>query len=139
MGWFPNPFLEQQDSGSRIQDSGTTPSLTAALARYAQRVVAEPISPNTWDGVELPAHLRMNFRVVDEAGRELAAGRDLAALKTQLGQAAQLTFADAGTGIEKSGIRGWDFGELPAQIAFARGGRQLTGYPALVDEGEGVG
>jgi len=80
----------------------------------------------------------MNFRVVDEAGRELAAGRDLAALKAQLGQAAQLTFADAGTGIEKNGIRAWDFGELPERIAFTRGGRQLTGYPALVDEGESV-
>ena len=131
-------FLEQQDSGSGIQDSGTTPSLTAALARYAQRVVGEPISPDTWDGVELPAHLRMNFRVVDEAGRELAAGRDLAALKAQLGEAAQLTFSSAETGIEKSGIRAWDFGELPPSIAFTRGGRRLTGYPALADEGESV-
>ena len=73
-----------------------------------------------------------------DAGRELAAGRDLAALKAQLGEAAQLTFATAGTGIEKGGIRAWDFGELPERIAFTRGGRQLTGYPALVDEGECV-
>jgi len=80
----------------------------------------------------------MNFRVVDEAGRELAMGRDLAALKTQLGQAAQLTFVTADPGIEKSGIRAWDFGELPPSIAFTRGGRKLTGYPALADEGESV-
>jgi ATP-dependent helicase HrpA len=80
----------------------------------------------------------MNFRIVDEAGRELAAGRDLAQLKTQLGEAAQLTFSRAATGIEKSGIRAWDFGELPASIAFTRSGRPLTGYPALEDEGESV-
>jgi ATP-dependent helicase HrpA len=80
----------------------------------------------------------MNFRVVDEAGRELAAGRDLAALRTQLGQAAQLTFATTDTGIEKSGIRAWDFGELPAEIAFTRGGRKLTGFPALADAGDSV-
>jgi ATP-dependent helicase HrpA len=131
-------FLEQQDPGSGIQDSGRTLSLAGALARYVQRVAGEPISPEIWDSAELPPHLRMNFRVVDDAGRELSAGRDLAALKGQLGEAAQLTFADAGTGIEKSGIRAWDFGELPEKIAFTRAGRRLTGYPALVDEGESV-
>jgi ATP-dependent helicase HrpA len=113
-------------------------ALASALARYVQRAAGEPISPDSWERTDMPAHLLMNFRVVDEAGRELAAGRDLAALKTQLGEAAQLTFADAGTGIEKSGICAWDFGELPERIAFTRGGRQLTGYPALVDEGESV-
>jgi ATP-dependent helicase HrpA len=113
-------------------------TLTRALARYAQRVAGEPVTPEAWEAVELPAHLRMNFRVVDEAGRELAAGRDLAQLKAQLGEAAQLTFSSAATGIEKGGIRAWDFGELPATIAFTRGGRPVTGYPALEDEGESV-
>jgi ATP-dependent helicase HrpA len=113
-------------------------TLTRVLARYVQRVAGEPISTEVWEAAELPAHLRMNFRVVDEAGRELAAGRDLAALKSQLGEAAQLTFASAATGIEKSGIRAWDFGELPASIAFTRDGRPFTGYPALEDEGESV-
>jgi ATP-dependent helicase HrpA len=137
-------FLEEQgretrieDRGSRIEDSGKHP-LRRALAQYVQRVAGEPVAAGIWDGAELPPHLRMNFRVVDDAGRELAAGRDLAALKTQLGEAAQLTFSSAGTGIEKGGIRAWDFGELPAQISFTRGGRRLTGYPALVDEGESV-
>jgi ATP-dependent helicase HrpA len=80
----------------------------------------------------------MNFRVVDEAGRELAIGRDLLALKGQLGQAAQLTFGQVETGIERSGIRAWDFGDLPEEIVFTRQGRKLTGYPALVDEGDSV-
>jgi ATP-dependent helicase HrpA len=112
--------------------------LPRALARYVQRVAGEPVSPEVWDAAELSPHLLVNFRVVDEAGRELAMGRDLAALKTQLGQAAQLTFATTDTGIEKSGITAWDVGELPAEIAFTRGGRRLTGYPALVDEGDSV-
>jgi ATP-dependent helicase HrpA len=126
-------FLE--DAGSGILNS---PGLNAAVARYAHRAAAEPVPADVWDGVELPAHLRMNFRVVDEAGRELAMGRDLAALKTQLGQAAQLTFAAAEPGIEKSGIKAWDFGDLPATISFTRGGRKLTGYPALADDGDSV-
>jgi ATP-dependent RNA helicase HrpA len=127
-------FLTERERGEERGERGE--SLTAALARYVQRAAGEPVAADVWEGADLPAHLRMNFRVVDEAGRELAMGRDLAALKAQLGQAAQLTFATADSGIEKSGIRTWDFGELPAEIAFTRGGRKLTGYPALADEGE---
>jgi len=59
-------------------------------------------------------------------------------LKTQLGQAASLTFSAEDTGIEKSGIRVWDFGDLPAEISFTRSGRRLTGYPSLADEGDSV-
>jgi ATP-dependent helicase HrpA len=80
----------------------------------------------------------MNIRVVDEAGRELAVGRDLLELRGRLGQAAELTFGQADAGIERTGIRAWDFGELPTEIAFVRKGRKLIGYPALVDEGASV-
>jgi len=125
-------FLEEQDAEE------SRPRLAAALGRYVQRAAGGPVATDVWDKVEVPPHLQMNFRVVDVAGRELACGRDLAALKTQLGQAASLTFSADEPGIEKSGIRVWDFGDLPAEISFTRGGRRLTGYPALADEGESV-
>ena len=80
----------------------------------------------------------MIFRVIDDAGREMASGRELAALKAQLGQAAQLTFSKVDTGIERDNLKVWDCGDLPEQIAFTRNGRKLTGYPALVDERESV-
>ena len=124
-------FLEEQDSGS-----GSSASLAAALAHYVKLRSGEIISAEIWDDAEIPAHLRMNYRVVDDANRELATGRDLAALKSQLGQAAQLTFARADPGIERAGLKAWDCGDVPAQIAFERTGRKLTGFPALVDEGE---
>ncbi len=117
---------------------GDRGDLASALASFVQKRAGAPLAANIWDEKELPAHLRMNFRVVDDAGRELATGRDLAALKAQLGQAAQLTFGKAETGIERDNIRVWDFGDLPEQISFARNGRKLTGYPTLVDEGESV-
>src|SRR5690606_9832550 len=46
----------------------------------------------------LPAHLFMNFRVVDEHGRMLAAGRNLAQLKAELGRQAQATFQQLAAG-----------------------------------------
>ncbi len=125
-------FLEEQDAAE------SRPRLASALGRYIQRATGMPVATEVWSKIELPPHLNMNIRVVDEAGRELAGGRDLAALKTQLGQAASLTFGADEPGIERSGIRAWDFGDLPAEISFTRGGRRLTGYPAVADEGESV-
>ncbi len=117
---------------------GRREPLAVELARYVQRAVGAPVAAEVLEAIDYPAHLRMNFRVIDDAGRELAGGRDLAVLKDQLGQAAQLTFGKAEPGIERDGIRTWDFGDLPQEISFTRGGRKLTGYPALVDAGDSV-
>jgi ATP-dependent helicase HrpA len=130
-----------KDRGVSIQHKagGASPgSFAAALAFHVQRVVGNPIATDVLDAIEYPQHLRMNFRVVDDAGRELASGRDLAALKAQLGEAAQLTFSAAEPGIVRENIRVWDFGDLPREVSFTRNGRRLTGYPALVDEGDSV-
>ncbi len=113
-------------------------SLAAALADYVQRASGTPIELQVAEQIDYPPHLRMNFRVIDDAGRELASGRDLTALRAQLGQAAQLTFGKADSGIERDNIRAWDFGDLPREISFTRNAHKLTGYPALVDEGESV-
>lgn len=40
----------------------------------------------------LPAHLSMNFKVIDEHGRQLGMGRNLSQLRAELGQQAQRTF-----------------------------------------------
>jgi len=141
---FPLPeqvtaFLEESDEdAARLPSPASRLPFGEAIGRFVQRRIGEPVPQDAWDDREMPAHLKMNFRVVDEAGRELATGRDLPALKGQLGQAAQLTFSKAEPGIERAGIRTWDFGDLPGQIAFTRAGRKLTGYPALVDEGDSV-
>ena len=119
----------------------TRKPFTTALADFVRSRAGQPVSPEVWDGAQIPAHLKMNFRVIDDAGRELANERDLAALKVQLGQAAQLTFGTMGkaeTGIERDNLKVWDCGDLPQQISFTRNGRKLTGYPALVDERDSV-
>ncbi|CAN7312985.1 ATP-dependent RNA helicase HrpA [Rhizobacter sp. LjRoot28] len=41
---------------------------------------------------QLPPHLFMNFRVVDDTGRQLGAGRNIAALKAELGGQARSAF-----------------------------------------------
>ncbi len=124
-------FLGAAKPGERV--------LTEALADFIRRKTGADVHPDEWKG-ELPAHLRMNLSVVDDSGQELAGGRDLAALRQQLGGAARITYGGGAedTEFERTGLVEWDFGDLPAQVKFRRGGRELTGYPALVDNGESV-
>jgi len=105
---------------------------------YASRVSGERLDDSIWSKDEPPPHLLMNVRVVDDAKRELAMGRDIAELRKRLGEAASLTLAKSKPGMEREGITSWDFGELPEQVTFRRGNQTLTGYPALVDEGASV-
>jgi len=113
--------------------------LTDALAAFIRRKTGADIHPDEWKG-DLPAHLKMNLSVFDDSGQELASGRDLAALRQQLGGAARITYGGGAedSEFERTGLTEWSFGDLPEQVKFRRGGRELVGYPALVDNGESV-
>jgi ATP-dependent helicase HrpA len=88
----------------------------------------------------LPAHLFMNFRVVDEHGRMLGAGRNLATLKAEFGRQAQSNFQqmaarDAGVAeaLAHENLTAWSFEPLPELLEIKRKGQSVVGYPALID------
>ncbi|HXV07432.1 MAG TPA: ATP-dependent RNA helicase HrpA [Burkholderiales bacterium] len=113
--------------------------LLPALSEAIRRKTGVQVPLDVWDVADLPPHLLMNFKVLDDEGRELAMGRDLPALRAQLGVKARRQFSErARAQFERRGLTGWDFGELPEQVEFTRGGQTLIGYPALVDEGSSI-
>jgi len=82
----------------------------------------------------LPAHLFMNFKVIDEHGRQLAMGRNLAQLRQELGAQAQQQFQKiaAASTIAPGGDAGaGDAGDTPAPAAApgsaAKGGKAGKG------------
>ncbi|HWH40446.1 MAG TPA: ATP-dependent RNA helicase HrpA [Usitatibacter sp.] len=123
-------FLEWARPGER--------TVKDMVMHYAQRVIGDRLDDIAWSKDEPPPYMLMNIRVVDEAKRELATGRDLAELRKRLGEAATLTLAKSRPGLEREGITAWDFGELPEQVSFRRGNQTMTGFPALADEGTSV-
>jgi ATP-dependent helicase HrpA len=116
-------FLERTQAGAK--------PVKESVLEYASRIAGERLDADIWSKDEPPPHLLMNVRVVDEARRELAMGRDVAELRKRLGEAASLTLAKAKPGIERENVTAWDFGDLPEQVSFRRGNQTLTGYPAL--------
>src|SRR5262249_20043443 len=83
--------------------------------------------------------LSMNFRVVDEHGRQVAMGRNLAQLRAELGEAAGERFAELAQGQAASErMTAWEFGDLEEVAEIRRGSQTLIGYSALVDHGDAV-
>ena len=115
----------------------------------------------------LPLHCSMNFRLIDEHGRQLEVERNLARLRSEYGETARSAFqaiaqeaasvelgvepsipknqpqkadtpADNARKVEQGGYRSWEFGELPETLEIQKGNQTLFGYPALVDRSDYV-
>jgi ATP-dependent helicase HrpA len=69
-----------------------TGSLTDAVLKWVRDATSLDIKRNDMKLDMLPPHLFMNFRVLDEHGRQLGTGRNLGALKGELGSQARGAF-----------------------------------------------
>ena len=108
--------------------------LIDAMAKFLRDVKRMDVAADAWDMARLPPHLRMNFRIVDADGKELAMARDFNALKLQFTDASRTVFSTLHRNrLERDGILKWDFEALPETINFERNQIRYDGYPALVD------
>ena len=114
-------------------------TLIEALRDAVQAHTAVAVKTEDFRTEQLPAHCHMNFKVVDEAGRQLDMSRSLGELRAALGREAQQSFAAhaneqaAETLDIPDEITDWNFGELPELLEMERGGKTIVGFPALVD------
>ena len=112
-----------------------------ALADDVRSQTGVPCTVGDFKLEQLPPHLIMNFKVLDEHGRQIGMGRNLAQLRAEFGEAAQETFrhvAQEDAAVAKDledGITDWTFGELPELMEIFRRGQTLIGHPALTDRG----
>ncbi len=109
--------------------------LAATLARFIRQEWNVEVPVDAIRADSAPPHLHMNFRVVDDHGRQLGMGRSLAQLKGQFSAGTEAVLQEA-LGGEK--YTGWTMGDLGELMELERGGQTLVGYPALVDAGDGV-
>ena len=132
--------------------------LQQALARYIREQKQLDVPLDAFRLEQLPVHLLMNFRVVDEHGRQLGMSRNFAQLRGEWAPTPTLIPPPGGEGLNpahrKSGPlspRGragvgeeskrhttWDFGDFKPTSTEPRAGQTITVFNALVDEGDAV-
>lgn len=109
-------------------------SLHEALALFLGKRSGTMISADDFQIESLPPFLRMNFRVTDAAGKQIAMGRDLSKLRADLQVEVRGSFARAPRSEhDRDNLTHWDFGDLPERVPIKRHGMTLWGYPALID------
>ena len=114
-------------------------TLLQALSEYIERNHQLALTGDDWNELKLPEHLRMNYRVINTAGEELATGRDINALRKQFGQAATTVVRSEGTkSFERDNIRAWDFGDLPQYVEVNINGRTVRAFPGLENRVDSV-
>ena len=122
--------------------------LLTVLSGHLNRFVAESsgggivtdIAPGHFTFAALPDHLRFTFTVVDDQQQPIAADKELARLRSDLGRQVRGAVASAlGAAFEEQGgLTTWSIGEIPRHVDVARGANTVRGFPALVDEGSTV-
>ena len=91
-------FVPLPESAARLAEEMSAPevfglgSLVDALLKRVRDATSLDVRRTDFKLDMLPAHLFMNFRVVDEHGRQRGQGRNLAALKAELGGEARGAF-----------------------------------------------
>jgi ATP-dependent helicase HrpA len=114
-------------------------TLLEAIARYARRELNLLVPLDGFRPETLSKHLSMNIRVLDEHGRQLGMGRNLAQLRAELGREAGQRFAEAVKEETPSHtFTDWGFGDLEEVMEIGRGTQTLVGYPAIVDRQNAV-
>jgi ATP-dependent helicase HrpA len=122
---------------ANLPDDGDEPLLDA-LERELRRMTGVVVSREAWQLDQVPDHLKITFRVVDEREQPLAQGKDLGELRRRLHREVRETLSAAATGVERTGLLSWDIGTLPRTVERQRAGFVVRAYPALVDEGDSV-
>jgi ATP-dependent helicase HrpA len=155
------PLPEFAAAFCRDVPASDTP-LLQALARYIREQKQFEVPLDAFRLEQLPQHLLMNFRVLDEHGRQLGMSRNFMQLRGEWGRSLTPTPLPGGEGPsqapgataslsprERAGVRehslhkaethaGWDFGDFRETAQIQRAGQQITVFNALHDEGDGV-
>ena len=149
----PLPEFTQEfiDWANAERKTGQVP-LVDTIIEYVRLKTMQQLKTSDFKLETLSPHSFMNFKLLDEYGRQVEMSRNLALLRQHFGTQAREQFqstaaqsvaktADANATADVSldggrAITTWDFGELPELMSVQKGKQTLFGYPALQDMGE---
>lgn len=114
-------------------------NLNHQLARCLKRMTGEMIEEQDFAQVTLPAHLSMNFQVVDDKKEIIKQSRNLDVLRIDLKEQANDALSKPQE-MQKfpSGLLEWSFSDLEKEYSYEQAGLKLTSFLGLVDEKNSV-
>ncbi len=137
-------FVPIPDWAKSFAQAHETPEggLLEAISREAAEQFRIEINKTDFKVENLPPHLRMNYKVVDEHGRQVGMDRSLPKLRSEFSQQAKDYFQQVASMDSRVAedlqeeIVDWTFGELPEVMEIRRKGVSLIGHPAIADRGD---
>lgn len=129
-------------SATETDDNAFRKPITTFLAEQIRVATFTTVSPNDFDWDRVPDHLKLTFAAIDAKGTRISASKSLEELKRTLQKQSSQSVAkvvEAQTdSIERSGLKSWDFEDLPEFIDAGLDGRTIRAYPGLFDEQDTV-
>ena len=137
---FVEEFLSTVAGNEKKMNQGLiTPLIDYILEARGLNARGWAVTPDSFRPDALPAHFSMNYKLIDEHGRQLDMNRSLVALRAEWGRQAKDEFAELHeTPSEFTKLTDWTFGELPELMEVPVAGQTVLGYPGLTDDGESV-
>jgi ATP-dependent helicase HrpA len=137
---FVEEFIAATAGNEKKMNQGLiTPLIDYILEARGLNARGWAVTPDSFRPDALPAHFSMNYKLIDEHGRQLDMNRSLVALRAEWGREAKQEFAELHeTPSEFTNLTDWTFGELPELMEVPVAGQTVLGYPGLTDEGESV-
>ncbi|MBW9121056.1 ATP-dependent RNA helicase HrpA [Microbacterium trichothecenolyticum] len=131
--WAATFSTDLAGQGPEAHDGLPPTALRDALATRIQRVASQPVSAADFDMERVPGHLQVSFRAVDERGRAVGSGRDLAALQARLAERARASVSRSltakGSGPRSSGEPATRDGQATRPAASGGAGRPESLVP----------
>jgi ATP-dependent helicase HrpA len=125
---------------SPVDKKGQFVPFIAALTLKLKRMTGVEVAEEEWQIESLPKHLRFNFKVLDEKGKLIKQGRNLALLQHELqGKVSHNLQKVATPNLEQKGLTQWTFDDLPKEYVNKSAGYEIKAFPGLVNEGKTVG
>ena len=137
---FVEEFMSTVAGNEKKMNQGLiTPLIDHILEARGLNARGWAVTPDAFRPDALPAHFSMNYKLIDEHGRQLDMNRSLVALRAEWGKQAKDEFAELHeTPSEFTNLTDWTFGELPELMEVPVAGQTVLGYPGLTDDGESV-
>ena len=113
-------------------------SLLGEFAWQLRRIGGVDVPMDAWQLEALPAHLTMNYRLLDNDGRVIEQGRDLDLLQARFADRVEESLSQSSRNpFERDAITQWNFGDLPESVDIENAGVTMQGFPALqaMDDG----